>query len=180
MIEIIKQFDQTILFYVYYYLHTSFLDYILSVVTSLGDGKFIWIALAYLLLWSKKTRKYGVLLCISLILSAYLGDGILKPLFRRNRPFMDYPTITLLLRKPGGYSFPSGHTMGAFTSATIIYHYKRQYGILFYIFAFVMGYSRVYFFFHYPFDVFVGGILGIAVSLFTIKFFSYIEQNERV
>jgi undecaprenyl-diphosphatase len=175
MIEIIKQFDETILFYIYHHWHAFFLDYILSVTTSLGDGKFIWISLVYLLLWDKKTRKYGVLLCISLILSTYLGDGILKPLFKRERPYVDYPTITLLLKKPGGYSFPSGHTMAAFASATILYHYNNHYGILIFIFALVMGYSRIYFFFHYPLDVLVGAILGIVVSLFTIKFFSYIE-----
>lgn len=180
MIEIIKQFDETILFYIYHHLHTSFLDYILSVITSLGDGKFIWIALTYLLMWDKKTRKYGVLLCISLILSTYLGDGILKPLIKRNRPYLDYPSITLLLKKPGGYSFPSGHTMAAFTSATILYHYKKYFGILLYLFALLMGYSRVYFFFHYPVDVLTGAILGTMVGIFTIKFFYYLERNERV
>jgi membrane-associated phospholipid phosphatase len=72
-------------------------------------------------------------------------------------------------RKHG--SFPSGHTIAAFSVATII---ARRYGnhrwvpYAAYGLAAAIGFSRLTLSAHFPSDVFVGGALGYSVSRFTV------------
>lgn len=73
------------------------------------------------------------------------------------------------LRGNGG--FPSGHTIAAFSVATVI---ARRYGnhrwvpYAAYGMAAVVGFSRLTLSAHYLSDVFVGGALGYSISRFTV------------
>lgn len=48
--------------------------------------------------------------------------------------------------------------------AAAIYHYYKKAGIGVFVFAALVGFSRMYFFVHYPTDVLFGAILGIATA----------------
>jgi membrane-associated phospholipid phosphatase len=71
----------------------------------------------------------------------------------------------------GNGSFPSGHTMEAFSVATII---ARRYGnhrwvpYVAYGLASVVGFSRLSLSVHFLSDVFMGGALGYSISRFTV------------
>jgi membrane-associated phospholipid phosphatase len=73
----------------------------------------------------------------------------------------------------GGYgSFLSGHTIAAFSVATIM---ARRYGrkhrwvpIVAYGAAGLVGFSRLTLSAHFTSDVFMGGALGYAISRFTV------------
>lgn len=70
-----------------------------------------------------------------------------------------------------GSSFPSGHTVAAFSVATV---YARRYGNrrwvpwVAYGIAGVIGFSRVTLQSHFPADVFLGAALGYSISRFAV------------
>ena len=66
--------------------------------------------------------------------------------------------------------FPSGHTTSSFACATIIFLTHPTWGILAYIFAGLMGFSRVYLYVHYCSDVLAGVVLGMLVGKFVYFF----------
>jgi membrane-associated phospholipid phosphatase len=72
----------------------------------------------------------------------------------------------------GSGSFPSGHTIAAFSSATVI---SRRYGrdhkwvpFLAYGVAAAVGMSRLSLSAHFPSDVFLGAVLGYSIGRFTV------------
>ncbi len=69
--------------------------------------------------------------------------------------------------RPNGesYSYPSGHTSTAFTSAGVIYnHFGLKWGIPAYVGAAYVGFSRLQENVHYPSDVVAGAILGTYIA----------------
>jgi membrane-associated phospholipid phosphatase len=68
-------------------------------------------------------------------------------------------------------SFPSGHTLAAFSVATVV---ARRYGnhrwvpFVAYGLAAAVGFSRITTSSHYPSDVFLGAVLGYGISRFVV------------
>jgi len=106
-----------------------------------------------------------------------LVQTALKDIARRVKPAR-YPTSGWFASKgpPTSYlrgngSFPSGHSMAAFSVATIV---ARQYGnhrwvpYVAYGLAAVVGFSRLPLNVHFLSDVFMGGALGYSISRFTV------------
>ncbi|MFB6458007.1 phosphatase PAP2 family protein [Chitinophaga sp. Hz27] len=64
-------------------------------------------------------------------------------------------------------SFPSGHTVCAFTAATVLSYYCRNkvWTILFFVLALLTGYSRMYMSQHFFEDVTAGSFVGIFLSI---------------
>ncbi|MDF2540813.1 MAG: phosphoesterase [Herbinix sp.] len=170
MLNFIQNIDQSILFYIQEHLKNPALDRVMVFVTTLGNAGFLWIVLALILLTRKKYQRCGMVLLLSLLLAKFIGDDVLKPLFGRLRPCNQFPEIPLLIKRIHSYSFPSGHTMQAFTAATVCFYYIRPLGIVVYGMASMMAYSRMYLFVHYPSDILGGIICGIFTAFFTINF----------
>lgn len=166
--QTIQNFDDAILLYIYEHLHTPFLDKLMIFFTTLGNSGFIWIALTFIFLLNKNTRKIGIMLTFSLFLELFLCDGLLKNLIQRPRPFTRFEDINMLIPPPRSYSFPSGHTASSFTAAFVIFHSLRKAGILTLILASLIAFSRIYLFCHYPTDVLAGIVLATIVASFTI------------
>ncbi|MCK4452971.1 phosphatase PAP2 family protein [candidate division WOR-3 bacterium] len=82
---------------------------------------------------------------------------------------------TINRQRPGGEherwdsSFPSGHTACAFTQAVIYSHHYSKYRVPLYLYAAVVGFSRIYLRKHYPTDVIGGAALGLLIGLLTVK-----------
>ena len=156
------------------------LDKIMPYITYMGNNGLIWIVISVILLANKKYRYAGVMCILSLILGAFLCDGILKNIIRRPRPFMSMPNLHLLIPEPSGYSFPSGHATSSFAAAGILYKEFKKYGIYPLILAVLISFSRVYLFVHYPIDVVTGAALGLICSQIVLyiaaKFRIAVEQ----
>ena len=146
------------------YLANDFLNLLIPRVSSLGDAGLIWIVLSVLLLLFPKTQKAGLASGIALLFMLVTGNMILKPLVARLRPFAVNTAVELLIPPPTDFSFPSGHTYASFASASAIFRNSRRIGIPALILAFLIAFSRLYLYVHYPTDVLFGILLGILAG----------------
>ena len=142
-------------------IRSDVLDQIMIFFTTLGNGGLIWIALGVVLSIIPKTRKCGLTILGSIVLTFVLGNLILKNLIGRARPFTVDSSVSLIIPQPKEFSFPSGHTMNGFTSATALFLYYRKTGIAALLLAATIAFSRMYLFVHYPTDILGGIILGV-------------------
>ena len=140
--------------------HTDWLSAIMIFFTKLGDEGFLWIAVSIVLLLFPKTRKCGVAMALSMLLTTILGNKIIKNIVARPRPFAVDESVKLLIEQPGQYSFPSGHTANGFTAAVSIFLFYKKPGIAALVVAGIIAFSRMYLFVHYPTDILGGIVLG--------------------
>lgn len=89
----------------------------------------------------------------------------IKSRFNRLRPCDIYKDVPILIRRPMGSSLPSGHTASSFASATILLHMNYKIGLIALALAFIISFSRLYLFVHFPSDVLFGLLSGIAVAV---------------
>lgn len=150
-------------------LHNPMMDKLLVAITTLGNSGGIWILVAAILIGTKKYRKTGIHLAMSLILCLVLGNVLIKNLVARPRPCWIDPTVPLLIPVPTDYSFPSGHTFSGFASVTTLFYYKKSWGILAFILASLIAFSRLYLFVHFPTDILGGIILGVSIGIISKK-----------
>ena len=155
------QFELSFLDNIQSYLRCDFLDAVMPVITTLGNGGVIWIVCAVVLLLIPKTRKIGVVLAVSLAIEALCCNVILKPLAARIRPFDMNTAVQLLISPPTDFSFPSGHTGAAFAAASALFFCKNRLWIAALVLAILIAFSRLYLYVHYPSDVLGGILLGI-------------------
>ncbi|MFT8318808.1 MAG: phosphatase PAP2 family protein [Sporolactobacillus sp.] len=110
----------------------------------------------------------GVWLLSTIILGAGIINPLMKLLIARPRP------IFHRLIKETGYSYPSGHALGAtifYGSVALlaIFYLRRLYlqimvVILAGVLIVLIMVSRIYLGVHYPSDVLAGGLLGISID----------------
>ncbi|WP_449036326.1 phosphatase PAP2 family protein [Peptostreptococcus stomatis] len=154
-------FDMAILDLIQSNIRTGFMDAIMPFITQLGDAGLIWIILSIGLIIPKKTRKIGFVMIIALILNGIICNIILKPMLARIRPFDVNTAIKLLINKPRDFSFPSGHTSASFTAASVLFFRKSKLFVPSLVLAFLISFSRLYLYVHYPSDVLAGLVLGV-------------------
>lgn len=160
----IQIWDETIVLYIRENISCSFLDTVMKSISFLGDNGMIWIVITILLFLFGKKQKYyrtwGSIMGLSLLGSAFITNIILKPFFARIRP---YNTLLLPIIIPplSDYSFPSGHTTAAFAVAMVLWRMNRILGSITFLFAILLGFSRIYLALHYTTDVFAGAAIGI-------------------
>ena len=108
------------------------------------------------------------------------GSGfLLKEIVRRQRPYITYPTLIYKKQNETGYSFPSGHSFLAFSTATSLsLSFPKWYVIApAFTFAAITGYSRLYLGVHYPSDVLGGAIIGVGSSFLSWELQKLISKN---
>ena len=115
-------------------IRTPFLDTIMPLITFLGSGGIVWAVTALIMLCFKKSRKTGIVIIVSLLLGLFLSTMGLKNVIARERPYNTEGALltieNLLIGAPSGrFSFPSGHAISSFSSATVILLYSKKLGI---------------------------------------------------
>ena len=143
-------------------MHTDLLDSVMILLSTLGNGGVVWIAVGIVLLLPKRTRYCGITMLAAMAVSFLLGNLCLKNIIQRARPCAVDTSVQLLIPFPSEYSFPSGHTLNSFTAATVIFLYFKKPGIFALLLAAGIAFSRMYLFVHYPTDILGGMVLGIV------------------
>ena len=163
-------FDLPILDWIQETMQCAFLDKTMPIVTLFGDGGVFWIGIAVLLLFFAKYRKTGFSMGMALVLGLVVCNITLKPLVARIRPY-DFQLqefgreISLLISAQHDFSFPSGHTIASFEACTVLLLHDKRMGIPATVLAILIAFSRLYLYVHYPTDVLVSLVLGIAFGL---------------
>lgn len=148
----------------------SFKDIFFSIITAFGDGGILWICLGIMMLFTKRTRTAGIVLLFALAFTSSLGVLVIKPAVCRLRPFVLTGFENVFISPPGGFSFPSGHTVTSAAAAVCIYKADRKAGLAAIFIAALIAYSRMYFYVHYPTDVLAGLIIGTASASLMMHF----------
>lgn len=145
-------------------IRTEWLDAFMRAVTRLGDGGIFWIVTALVLCLYRKYRPYGLMVLAALVCGLFVGNMGIKPLVARPRPFQVREGIALLIREPGEFSFPSGHTLSSFEAAWVLFYMDRRVGSGALCLAALIAFSRLYLFVHYPTDVLGGFLLACLIA----------------
>lgn len=179
--EFLKSLDLELLNAIHIGLHNKIFDIVMPFMTFLGDKGLIWLIVCIILIISKKFRKEGIVLLIALMVTTLVGEGIIKHIIKRPRPFITMPDIKLLINRPSSYSFPSGHATSSFTAATVLGYYFKKYKIFFYSIATLIAFSRVYLYVHYPSDVITGAVLGTLIAWLVLNVVNKrkVDKNEK-
>lgn len=142
--------------------HWRWVDRAVDGVTLATAGGTAWVVLLLV------ARAFGVPKsgrAVRELLPGLLGTGLIvegpiKAYFRRRRPFIDIVRATVVGKKPGNWSFPSGHTAAAFATARILSAVWPERSAALYGGAAAIAFSRVYAGAHYPGDVLSGAVVG--------------------
>jgi undecaprenyl-diphosphatase len=112
----------------------------------------------------------GASMCAAL--GGILVFKLLKALSRRQRPCQLEPHCWAKILPPDQFSFPSGHTMTAFSIALVVsYFYPPLEGPLYFL-AISIAVSRVVLGMHFLSDVLAGAVLGSALGVSSIVVFA--------
>lgn len=182
----IVQFDSTIINSVQG-LESPALTAIMKFFTFIGSTKIVVILSILIIYFLYKVlhHRLELILFIAVIAGTPIINSILKSIFHRARPEFHR------LIEIGGYSFPSGHAMNAFSVYGILAfllwrHIATRTGrtllIIFSIFMILMiGISRIYLGVHYPSDI-IGGYFASGFWMTTtIWFFQwYVERQPQL
>ncbi len=138
--------------------------YWMLAATRMGDG-LLWYSLAGILLLVGGSQRFvavGAAGCAAIVGVAVFK--ILKRMSRRERPCQLEPHCWAKVLPPDRFSFPSGHTMTAFSIALVVsFFYPSLQGPMYFL-ATSIAFSRVVLGMHFLSDVLAGAILGTALG----------------
>ncbi|OJF93542.1 phosphatase PAP2 family protein [Alkalibacterium sp. 20] len=132
----------------------------------------------------RKNKKIALWYVSTVVFGAGVMNQLVKFIFQRERPTSVEHLIT-----QGGYSFPSGHAMGAvIVYGALLFLIIRTYSswkiilpatlVIIPLIA-LMGISRIYLGVHYPSDVIGGYSLGLAILSLSLGIYSlFLTEKE--
>jgi membrane-associated phospholipid phosphatase len=169
-------------------LRSPFMDRFMFYITELGSVLAVAVLLIGMIAWLliKKHDKWSVVFFFFTVSVGGALNSLLKHVFERDRPQIDEGVGGV------GFSFPSGHAMGAmifygFLGYLVIRSQRRKKTkliimSLFITFILLIGISRIYFHVHYPTDVIAGYAAGASwlyVCIFSLEFILWMKRRRR-
>lgn len=135
-----------------------------ALVSRLGDGVF-WYSLMAIL--PALHGLAGLKASLHMLITGGVALAIyktLKGMTRRERPCHHARDIVALVPPLDHYSFPSGHTLHAVSFSTVAVDYFPSLGWVLIPFTALVASSRIVLGLHYPSDVLVATLIGLALA----------------
>ncbi len=174
MLENLTVLDREIFLVVNGLPHPGWLTTFFRAITNLESFGLVWLMLALsLIIFKVQTKDLFPKLILALILSAFVSQGMIKPLVGKLRPQYQLPGIHVYTHESDYLTFPSSHAATAFAGAYILSKYLKKKRGHFYLLAALIALSRVYLGVHYPLDILFGSCLGVVLG----RFVSYIYDK---
>lgn len=166
--------------------HTDSLDPVMLLITKTQFWTPLYLLLIYLIFKKYNTEGWLILAgaALGILLADQITSSLMKPFFERLRPSQE-PSLQTIVHlvdgyKGGLYGFASGHAANTFATAFFIWLlFKNQYKWIWVIFiwAALMTYTRIYLGVHYPGDILVGGLIGLACGFCGFRFYLWITSK---
>ena len=177
MLEELLQWDQNLFIYLNS-LGSAKYDFFWVTVTTILNWTpvFFLFLLIVLLKFSKKEAFWVVLTLILLVLFILGFTDFIKETVERLRPNNDpeLNSFIRILKHPSGYSFFSGHASSSFSIATLLFLFLRKRlrgSFLLYLWPLLFAYSRIYVGVHFPLDIFIGALVGVATAFMFFRIY---------
>ena len=153
--------------------HSTFFDRFFKYSTHLGDGAMFGILVVVFFFINKRmSLVFGIGGILTLLVTHFFKKILFKGI-PRPAGFLGVENLHVIdgVKMAFWNSFPSGHTMTAFTVFAIlcIYFRKCTSQYLWIFLAFIAGISRVYLSQHFWIDIFVGSVLGIVIAFVSMS-----------
>jgi|AntRauTorcE11897_2_1112592.scaffolds.fasta_scaffold01672_4 undecaprenyl-diphosphatase len=164
-------------------LSSPWLDQLLVTLTTLGGELVVAIvSIGVALVLFHQRRRYQSLRFLLIVIGSVISGYFLKLLFSRSRP-----ELWQTLVEPSTFSFPSGHSIASAALAIGIIlvlwrtRWRHTAVVVGFIYATIIGFSRLYLGVHYPTDVLASWLVVAGWSLIVIavthKRISYNEAD---
>lgn len=150
--------------------HEPRLDEFVKCFTFLGDGLFLGIIILVLLFVN---RKYAVLfmatgvgqLIVSVVLKKIVFGRTIRPAIYIGEHLLHFVEG---VKVAWWYSFPSGHTITAFSSFFLVALLSRSriVAVICLVVAVGVAFSRIYLVLHFVEDVVAGSLIGVLLTMF--------------
>lgn len=160
-----------------------YFDLIMPHLSDAGGLTFYAIVLAILLILCWKNvfglgKYWGLVkLCSASLILTVIITACAKLFFSQPRPFLVLDHVRVLTSSVDPNSFPSGHSATTLSTMTVLFlnakKYFTRYNLvkcLCVIYCILIPFSRIYIGMHYPFDVLVGGVIGMVCGILVWKY----------
>jgi len=154
-------------------------DYLLAWPTLFGTFLLYPFVLIFMFIWGgRNILKKFVLVLFAGLVGGLFFPSILKEIISRPRPFNAFydeiaqgtVVVNTFFQVYTSNSFPSGHSALVFSvAASLNYLYGNKLWIL-YLFAGLVGLTRIYVGAHFPSDVIAGALVGIIGAKIALRF----------
>lgn len=180
-----KLVDEAIFLLINRFPHPPVLDHVFLFFSFYPLIIWLLIGIVVVIIEERKERVFLIRLVLALIVAGIIASGVIKPIIKRPRPDISHGEKVIIVEEkkvgfPGNndFAFPSGHAAVAFAGAYIVMReetrgtHAKQHALkrrqwmrlIFFTFAILTAFSRIYLGKHYPLDVVVGGLLGWGVG----------------
>lgn len=146
------------------------LDFVMPLITDFHREPLIVYGLLPVVLtfWLFRQKLRAAKVILATVAAVAISDGVsyrlIKPHINRDRPEFSGVPVALRTQRHSGKSFPSNHAANNFAAAIVLSLALPGLGWVFFPFAALIAYSRVYVGVHYPMDVLGGAIIGLLAG----------------
>ena len=179
MIDYLIELDKQ-LFLFFNGMYATWLDPVMEVFSKTPASIPLYAFLLYHIYGAYKQRTWGILLSVGLLIlmTDQFTSGLMKPFFERPRPSHE-PTLEGMIHLINGYSggnygFASSHAANTFGIAmflSCLLKLQKPWINWLFLWAAFVSYTRIYQGVHYPGDIIVGALIGVAFGWLVFKLY---------
>src|SRR5688572_1677837 len=179
MIDHIIEIDEQ-LFLILNRMHDSWMDPVMWLFSKTEASIPLYAFLLFHIYKVYKEKTWGILLSVGLLIlmTDQSTSGLMKPFFERLRPSHE-PTLEGMVHIVNGYSggkygFASSHAANTFGVAmflSCLLKLEKPWISWLFLWAAFISYTRIYQGVHYPGDIIVGALIGVAFGWLVFKLY---------